>query len=225
MQKCFGEETYVDWASQVHKATLECYEEPINLPESKMAKGDESEMAEKGEPKLVLYLPNGEEIKLDYKMIREKRDNHEPLYSAELLKMMYKKVRGKVSNFTCVMQKMGYVNEDFSLNLYGQEEELDDIVQDPFLKKDLLKIVEICDDISDVAIKYDTSAMPKPISKIVQYMKCDKKLRYAACAKKDVKKYLDMFDLSGLDKTEDEAAEGLLHLFYAFEEKDAFELY
>merc|ERR1711931_44491 len=226
MQKCFGEETYLEWSSQVHRARMECYGEPMSLPEHDKAYEKEDEEMKSDKPAIVLYLPNGEELKLDYKLLREKRDNHEPLYSAELLEVMVEKVKAKVSNFTCIMKKMNYVNEDYSLNLYGQRDELDALDLDPSLKKDLLRIVEVCDDISDCKLEHSTSPMPKEIQKIVKYMECDKKLRFMACAKKDLKNYLYLFDLSGHpDKTEDEAAEGLMHLFYAFEEKDAFELF
>jgi len=200
---------------------------PVNLPEHDKSYSEESETEVKGdEPKFVLYLPNGEELKLDFKILREKRDNHSPLYSAELLKKMLMKVKTKVSNFTCVMQKMDYVNEDFSLNLKWQKDELDTMPMDASLVKDLKRAIDVCNDISDCKLEHSTSPMPKEIQKIVKHMNCEKKHRFMACVKADFKNYLDLFDLSGYpDKTEDEAAKGLVHLFYAMEEKDSFELF
>merc|ERR1712168_1318341 len=93
MQKCFGEETYLEWGTKVHLAKMECYKMPVGLPEHDkegMESMEETELDVKDDkPTFVLYLPNGEELKLDFKVLPEKRDNHSPLYSADLLKKMY----------------------------------------------------------------------------------------------------------------------------------------
>jgi len=238
MANCFGEEQYYAWAKRVFSAKKECYHEEMDLPEHGDHSGEEDSavsMPEVGnrfgdQPVFLVYNPQSQGQQFPFKFFnqRQKRDNHEVMYTAPLLKKMKMKVKAKVSNFTCVMQKMNYVDEDFNLDFnYGIEETKGlDISEE--LKADLVKGVEHCKEFVK-CLPMEKSPMPAKLKQIVAFVKCDKKARMGICMKHDLMKYLSEFDLSGFPQLEDEeegeVAEKLLHLLWGVEAKDDFELY
>merc|ERR1712142_770778 len=231
MANCFGEELYYEWAKGVFMAKKECKHEDGSAMEEE--EEEDSAVANRfgNQPVFLVYNPQGQaqaqQFPFKFFAQRQKRDDHVPMYDAPLLKKMKMKVKAKVSNFTCVMKKMNYVDEDFNIKYDEAIEELKEFPISKALKDDMVEGVEHCREFIK-CLPMDESPMPKKLKEIVAFIKCDKKARLGICMKHDLMKYLGEFDLSGSkleDKEEGEVAEKLLHLLWGVEAKDDFELY
>merc|ERR1712142_314390 len=237
MANCFGEELYYEWAKGVFMAKKECYHEEMNLPKhddgSDMEEEEDSAVANRfgNQPVFLVYNPQGQaqgqQFPFKFFTQRQKRDAHDPMYDAPLLKKMKMKVKAKVSNFTCVLKKMNYIDEDFNLMYDEGVKTTSELPLNDELKADLIKGIGHCKDFTK-CLPMDESPMPKKLKEIMAFVKCDKKVRLGVCMKHDLMKYLGEFDLSGSkleDEEEGEVAEKLLHLLWGVEAKDDFELY
>ncbi|XP_063614645.1 uncharacterized protein LOC134787762 [Penaeus indicus] len=245
MTNCFGEDLYYGWSKEVFKATKECYGEEMNLPKAheEDSSSEEEEEASSplgldrfsGQPIILFYPPQaqGQAPKLPadfpYKLFSQ-RQKREALYDAPVMKKMVQKVKAKVSNFTCVLRKMNYIDDDFNIDYKTAVEETKkmDIADD--LKEDLLEATEKCKELTMcLPLEKSGSPMPLKLQQIVTLTKCMKKARFGVCMKHDFMKYLNEFDLSGFPADEDDdegsKAEKLMHILWGVEARDDFQLY
>nr|XP_027211763.1 uncharacterized protein LOC113805051 [Penaeus vannamei] len=250
MTNCFGEDLYYGWSKEVFKAVKECYGEEVVLPEAEEEEESSSEEEEveeeassplgldrfSGQPIILFYPPQGQgqdarlPADFPFKLFSRRQKREAPLYSAPILKKMVQKVKAKVSNFTCVMRKMNYIDDDFNIDYKTAIEETKklDIADD--LKEDLLEAMEKCKDLTMcLPLEKSGSPMPLKLQRIVALNKCWKKARLGVCMKHDLMKYLNWFDLSEFPADEDDdegsKAEKLLHLLWGVEARDDFQLY
>ncbi|XP_069991817.1 uncharacterized protein [Penaeus vannamei] len=246
MANCFGEDQYYSWSKEVFRAVKECYGEEVQLPEGH-GKGSSLEEEEEeedmdpltslsklaGQPLYVYYPPQAQAqrfpFNFPYQVLSQRQKREAPLYTAPILKKMVQKVKAKVSNFTCVMRKMNYIDDDFNLN-YEAVNTLRELDLSEDLKEDLVKGMEKCKELTMcLPLEKSGSPMPLKLQRIVALNKCWKKARFAVCMKHDFMKYLNEFDLSGLpadeDSDEGSKAEKVIHILMGVEEKDDFQLY
>ncbi|XP_042887942.1 uncharacterized protein LOC122263543 [Penaeus japonicus] len=241
MTNCFGEDLYYGWSKEVFKAVKECYGEEMNLP-----KADEEEAAEEendmspidfdrfsGQPIVLFYPPQaqGQAQRLPFNFpfkAFSQRQKREAMYDAPLLKKMVQKVKAKASNFTCVMRKMNYIDDDFNIDYKKSAEETKELDISEDLKEDLLEAMHKCKKLT-MCLPLERSPMPVKLQRIVAMTKCMKKARLGVCMKHDLMRYLQEFDLSAFpameDADEESKAEKLMLILWGVEAKDDFQLY
>ncbi|XP_042890127.1 uncharacterized protein LOC122265044 [Penaeus japonicus] len=242
MTNCLGEEQYYGWSKEVFRAAKECYGEEINLPEA-----DEEEAAEEEEDTsplagwnrfnqqpVYLYYPSQAQgqrfpFNFPYQVISQ-RQKREALYSAPILKKMAYKVKAKVSNFTCVMKKLNYMDDDFNIDYEKSAEALKQLDINENLKEDLLMGMDKCKELTTcLPLEKFGSPMPVKLQRAIALNKCWKKARLSVCMKQDLMKYLSEFDLSAFpameDADEESKAEKLMLILWGVEAKDDFQLY
>jgi len=231
MTNCFGEDAYFEYAKELHKHSMTCKKEIYE----KMKEGKEPEVQVNEAPLASFfdslrsspaggpqYIP----IPVYYQSSQagnpfaqfQSRQKREAFYSSEILKKMVKKVKAKVGTLMCVLKKMGSIDEDKNLNvaLMKTETEKYSAGLDAALKDDLIEIVDKCYEFSKCVEDKD-SPLPIELQRIMAFLKCDKKMRVGICMKADLRKHMDMFDLSGLPEYEgddDDKVEKLLHVLW-----------
>ncbi|XP_037786347.1 uncharacterized protein LOC119582182 [Penaeus monodon] len=243
MANCFGEDLYYSWSKEVFKAVKECYGEEMKLPkahEKESSQEEEDNMDPTniwnrfdGQPVYLYYPPQAQgqaqnfPFNFPYQVISLRMKKREaPLYTAPIIKKMVHKVKAKVSNFTCVMRKMNYIDDDFNLN-YDAVNSVKELDISEELKEDLVKGMEKCKELTMcLPLEKSGSPMPLKLQRMVALNKCWKKARFGVCMKHDFMKYLDEFDLPGdEDSDEGSKAEKIIHILMGVEERDDFQLY
>jgi len=242
MTKCMGEEVYWDWMGDVKKAYKACYAEPMKKPFGLHAdKTSSDDVASdlmnllKGDrpvllPLIISQQENGKErSQFDIlKLLSQSRQKRGVFYDAPVLKHLMTKALAKVSNYTCVMEKLQIVDENLNLQIDTMKEGIKTAVSDPSLRDDLVEIVDYCSKFSMCLPDDSKSPMPIELKRLMAFMKCDKKLRMSMCMKRDILEHLEFFDVSALpfnSQDEEEMAEKLLHVLWGSEAKDAFAVY
>ncbi|XP_042887943.1 uncharacterized protein LOC122263544 [Penaeus japonicus] len=186
-----------------------------------------------GQPIVLFYPPQaqGQAQRLPFNFpfkAFSQRQKREAMYDAPLLKKMVQKVKAKASNFTCVMRKMNYIDDDFNIDYKKSAEETKELDISEDLKEDLLEAMHKCKKLT-MCLPLERSPMPVKLQRIVAMTKCMKKARFGVCMKHDLMRYLQEFDLSGFPADEDDdegsKAEKLMHLLWGVEAKDDFQLY
>ncbi|XP_027211774.2 uncharacterized protein [Penaeus vannamei] len=228
MTNCFGEDNYYGWSKMVFKAVKECYGEETVLPMHGAPDMEEESGDNYGnQPVFVILNAEGQEQKFPLRFAFAQRQKREALYDAPVLKKMVSKVKAKIGNFTCVMKKMNYVDEDFNIDYDYMKQEIQDLDLNDELKADLMEGIDICNDFTQ-CLPAGKSPMPQKLQKMLAFLKCNKKKRFTVCMKHDFKKHLDFFDTSAIQKEDEddsEAAEKLIHIMWGLENNDDFQLY
>ncbi|XP_042890129.1 uncharacterized protein LOC122265046 [Penaeus japonicus] len=232
MTNCLSEDIYLEWSKQVFHAMKECYGEETVLPKHEAHEDKEEE--EGGEeygnqPLFVILNSEGQAQNIPFRFAFSQRQKREAMYDAPVLKKMVAKMKAKIGNFTCVMKKMQYVDEDFNIKFDYMKQEIKDFVINDELQADLMKGIDKCEDITQcLSSDKSGSPMPKKLKKMLAFLKCDKKTRFSICMKHDFMKHLDKFETSAIqmeDEGEEEVAEKLIHIMWGLEADDEFQLY
>ncbi|XP_063591325.1 uncharacterized protein LOC134768429 [Penaeus indicus] len=228
MTNCFGEDLYYGWYKQVFKAMKECYGKETVLPmHGASDMEDESEENYGNQPVFVILNAEEQGQKFPLRFAFAQRQKREALYDAPVLKKMVSKMKAKIGNFTCVMKKMNYVDEDFNIEYDNMKKEIQDLGLEDELADDLMEGIDICKDFTQ-CLPTGTSPMPMKLQKMLAFLKCDKEARFSICTKHDFMKKLDYFDTSAIleeGEGDDEAAEKLIHIMWGLEASDDFQLY
>lgn len=229
MTSCLGEDVYYGWRNHVLQAVMACGAEETLLPPFEELE-DELQSGEDHADQPVTESLGQDEKSQESNFSSTQTPKREPVFGAAVLKQMAKKVEAKLSNITCILKKLNYLEEDFDVNYDFLREELEIselfATLDGGVKADLIAALDYCQEYEYP--ENPASPMPKKLQKIVAFLKCERRTRLHVCMKRDVLKNLDDYDLSDLQRegeSEAEVAEKVLHLMWGLEADDELQLY
>ncbi|KAK9879761.1 hypothetical protein WA026_006823 [Henosepilachna vigintioctopunctata] len=107
------------------------------------------------------------------------------------------KMSGKVKNVTCVMQQLGYLDENLEPNYAKISERISNLPVSEELKKDIQDGVEFCQQFSQCVpeIKKESFLLSRELIRPMFFFKCYKHKKLEACVMKDVReKYVGVSD-------------------------------
>ncbi|XP_063614643.1 uncharacterized protein LOC134787760 [Penaeus indicus] len=229
MTSCLGEDIYYSWRNHVLQAVKACSTEEALLPPHEDLDSEEESGEERiGDP--VLPSLNPEDKIQESSFSSTPPPKREPVFEAAVLKQISAKVEAKLSNITCVLMKLNYLEEDFDVNYHFLKEELEisELFEtlDGGVKADLIAALDYCEEYAHP--ENPASPMPKKLQKILAFLKCERRTRLHVCIKHDFMNNLDDYDLSDLQKegeSKAEVAEKLIHLMWGLEADDELQLY
>ncbi|XP_068201910.1 uncharacterized protein [Palaemon carinicauda] len=201
MATCLGEEPYYGWLKRVTVAKHQCYQEPVKMLPEPVAKKQEEMVSDAAKKEFI--------------------------YDGPILERLLTKAVSKTSNYTCLLQKMNYIDENLKILPDNLKTELKTLTPSAELNAQLVNVVDQCISFSTCIPDVD-SPMPIEIKRLVFFMRCEKKLRMAICMKQRILKIMSLFDTSALPfetSDQDEMAEKVLHVLWGSESNEEFEIY
>ncbi|XP_068201913.1 uncharacterized protein [Palaemon carinicauda] len=147
------------------------------------------------------------------------------VYTSEDIEDAKMRVRAMIGNFTCVLSRLGVVNENLDINYDGLSHNLVNLPVPAGLKADLVNSINFCKDlVTCLPIEKLRTPVPPQLERLISFVRCEKDARFTACLKNDLRKNLNQFGLNLLPRfaggTED--TETLLNLIVKAE--SAFEM-
>ncbi|XP_042859103.1 uncharacterized protein LOC122245217 [Penaeus japonicus] len=108
-------------------------------------------------------------------------------------------VTDRLSNFTCALDKLEFIDDDFEIQYEKLKEDLDNFRIDQELKEDLKNIIDFCKDLVECMPEplVPTVLSPK-LRRIIGFHRCAREMRYQACVKHDYRQRLTQYDLTEL---------------------------
>ncbi|XP_050302907.1 uncharacterized protein LOC126740777 [Anthonomus grandis grandis] len=122
------------------------------------------------------------------------------------LEAITSKMSGKTRNVTCVMQELGYLDENLEPNYSKISERIANLPVEEELRKDMQDGVTYCQQFSQCVpeVKNEKSPLSRELIRPMFFFKCYKHKKLEACVMKDVrKKYVDVASDSSDDLEED----------------------
>ncbi|RZC32779.1 uncharacterized protein BDFB_007256 [Asbolus verrucosus] len=113
------------------------------------------------------------------------------------LEALTSRMSGRVRNVTCVMQELGYLDENLEPNYQKITERVESLPVSEELKKDIQDGVVFCQQFSQCVpeVKKDKSPLSRELIKPLFFFKCYKHKKLEACIMKDVReKYTGVTD-------------------------------
>ncbi|XP_047108232.1 uncharacterized protein LOC124777023 [Schistocerca piceifrons] len=118
------------------------------------------------------------------------------------LETLTSRISGKVKNVTCVMQELGYLDENLEPNYAKITERINQLPINDELKKDMVDGVEYCKQFSQCVpeTKRDKLPLSRELAKPMFFFRCYKHKKLEACVMKDVReRYSQNDDMSDVD--------------------------
>ncbi|KAH0807394.1 hypothetical protein GEV33_015397 [Tenebrio molitor] len=113
------------------------------------------------------------------------------------LEALTSKMSGRVKNITCVMQELGYLDENLEPNYHKISERISTLPVSDELKRDMQEGVTFCQQFSQCVpdVKRDKSPLSRELIRPMFFFKCYKHKKLEACIMKDVReKYAGVTD-------------------------------
>ncbi|XP_037786099.1 uncharacterized protein LOC119581982 [Penaeus monodon] len=108
-------------------------------------------------------------------------------------------VTERLSNYTCALDKLEVINNDFDLQYEKIKEDLDNLRIDQELKEDLKNATDFCKDLVECMPEPPIRTVITPkLRRIMTFLRCERETRYQACVKHDYRKRLTQYDLTEL---------------------------
>ncbi|XP_068202387.1 uncharacterized protein [Palaemon carinicauda] len=126
-----------------------------------------------------------------------------PFFDKYYLLDAVNKITASLSNYTCVIHKLGHIDGYLNLNVDSYIQQFQNAPISEELKKDLADGIYYCRDLT-YCLPLDRLKSPLPLNlqRLLMLMKCEKEIRTDACFKEDLRKNIDDFDLSLFPKDE-----------------------
>ncbi|XP_064109036.1 uncharacterized protein LOC135217241 [Macrobrachium nipponense] len=147
------------------------------------------------------------------------------VYTPEDIEDAKMRVRAMIGNFTCVLSRLGVVNENLDINYDGLSHNLANLPVPSGLKTDLLSSINTCKDlVTCLPLETRGTLVPHQLERLIAFVRCEKDARFTACLKNDLRRNLDQFGLNLLPRFSggNEDSETLLNLIVKAE--SAFEM-
>ncbi|XP_069991638.1 uncharacterized protein [Penaeus vannamei] len=136
-------------------------------------------------------------------------------------------VTDRLSNYTCALEKLEVINNDFDILYEKIKDDLDNLRIDQELKEDLKNATDFCKDLVE--------CMPEPLvrtvitprlRRIMAFLRCERETRYQACVKHDYRKRLTQYDMTELPVVDGVKPLDMLVALMSFaENRDEFLVY
>merc|ERR1712168_111048 len=118
---------------------------------------------------------------------------------ASMLENSLEKLNSAVGNFTCVLKKRGFVDDNMDILLNNIFKTVYKSVFDVYLKQDLVAGLYQCSYLLQCLPEDRVgSAFPYKLQRLLAFHKCERKARMTACLKQDLRKNIQNFDTSVL---------------------------
>jgi len=207
MSSCFGEETVMQYKIEMKAAADVCKGQDVtqtivNIRE--MLK----EMTKRFSPFIrqnqqqPLYVP----MPMYYPQFQPNsfRTKRSIDLSPEGIERMRANMMAKISNMTCIMKELNYIDANNQPNYAYFNEEVNKLTVDEGLKEDLREAMDMC---RDFAMCMPVEKAKHPIKKefgtTAAFMKCCHMAKAKVCMKHDLKKYAPMMGFEGDVATEE----------------------
>ncbi|XP_064109627.1 uncharacterized protein LOC135217593 [Macrobrachium nipponense] len=138
------------------------------------------------------------------------------------------KVQAALSNFTCTLRKLKYIDDNLNLRTDTIFNDYYKIPIDNNLRDDLIEGIDYCNQlVSCLPLQKLKSPLPLPLIRLVRFTQCERKTRLGACFKHDLRKNINQFDLSGLQGIggRSNTVDHLMTILVGAESLDELELY
>ncbi|XP_068201881.1 uncharacterized protein [Palaemon carinicauda] len=234
MASCFGEKTYYDFLARAGTAQRECQQLPVsNLYRLEFSVyshlghplhfGGESQYVpfpsyhpvhpgHQGQPGHPTH-PGQYHVPHSYQQFqyRKKRESSEvedqkdgPFFDKYYLLDSVKKITASLSNYTCTLHKLGYIDEYLNLDLNNIVNNYKNLTIGEGFRKDLVDGLYYCRDLSYcLPLQNPRSPLPIHLQRLLMAMECEKETRTNACFKEDLRNNIDEFDLSLFPEDDD----------------------
>ncbi|KAG7155813.1 hypothetical protein Hamer_G025425 [Homarus americanus] len=93
--------------------------------------------------------------------VRQVRQTNEPLYDLTVMENIVNKAKAKMSNFTCSMKKMGYLDNEFNLRFDYIKKHIENFNLNTQLTKDLHGNIDKCKQILEVTRGQHNTTLPQ----------------------------------------------------------------
>ncbi|XP_066954433.1 uncharacterized protein [Macrobrachium rosenbergii] len=215
MASCFGEQVYNSYLAKVGIAQRECQQ----LPVSNLHRLDFSSYSHLGHPlhfggqsqyvPFPTYHPATQghhQLPHSYQQLhyRKRRQalqpqtpTNIPFFDKYYLLDSVNKITASLSNYTCTLHKLGFIDEYLNLNVNGAIGNYNNLPIGPEFKKDLVEGIYYCRDLTYCLPLHNLrSPLPLNLQRLLMGMQCEKETRTDACFKEDLRKNIGEFDLS-----------------------------
>nr|XP_045626188.1 uncharacterized protein LOC123775249 [Procambarus clarkii] len=106
------------------------------------------------------------------------------------------KVEALFGNFTCVLHRLGMVDEELELDLEGLASNTLSLPIPVPLRSDLVSAIHYCRDMTlCLPVEQQGSLVPQKLKRLITFVKCEKEARLSACLKHDLRKSVSQVDL------------------------------
>merc|ERR1711955_25990 len=203
-ESCFGKEMVMQYKMDMMKASKKCsmndtqgadqmdFEEIINEIRSAALRYRGQDAGEQYY-RLVPVLQGG----------RYRRDAHDP---AQMLAHLKDRMTHKISNVTCMLQELKYMNADKTPN-YDQVEKQINQVNDAYLRNQLHYGFDMCKDFAGcMPTQKAKNPLMKELGKCISFYKCMEMKKMSACFMKDFRQAMADY---GHDAVEEKINMGL----------------
>ncbi|XP_066955793.1 uncharacterized protein [Macrobrachium rosenbergii] len=151
---------------------------------------------------------------------RHIQQQQQPYFDRNTLQDSVLSVQAALSNFTCTLRKLKYIDDNLNLradtifNAYYKIP-IDNNLRLPFPFQSCLPLQKL------------KSPLPLPLIRLVMFTQCERKTRLGACFKHDLRKNINQFDLSGLQGIggRSNTLDHLMTILVGAESLDELELY
>lgn len=127
-------------------------------------------------------------------------------FTEDRVRAITQKMQAKVSNLTCIMREMGYMDSSDEVLYNAMVTEIRSLRLEPELELDLVEAVEDCKQMAMCVPTKDSQVPMTPaLMRFKVFHKCNMHMKFMACMKKDLRGKRDEFDLSGLGDSLDGA--------------------
>ncbi|XP_068201884.1 uncharacterized protein [Palaemon carinicauda] len=234
MASCFGEKNYYDFLARAGTAQRECQQLPVsNLYRLDFSVyshlghplhfGGESHYVpftsyhpvhpgHQGQPGHPTH-PGQYHVPHSYQQFqyRKKRESSEveaqkdgPFFDKYYLLDSVKKITASLSNYTCTLHKLGYIDEYLNLDLNNIVNNYKNLTIGEGFRKDLVDGLYYCRDLSYcLPLQNPRSPLPIHLQRLLMAMECEKETRTNACFKEDLRNNINEFDLSLFPEEDD----------------------
>ncbi|XP_037786089.1 uncharacterized protein LOC119581975 [Penaeus monodon] len=185
MKSCVGEETVKKWMMNMKAAIAACKEEPVG--DIDMSSFDDF-LSD------ITRGPNIIPVPFQHGMVHPRHpgglDRMKRFINTDKAEEMKEEMKTKLSNITCALRKLEYINEDKTPNYGKFKEEIEAMEITETLKKDFLMAVDMCQKFSQcLPVERVKHPFMQEMGTTMGFMKCCGMKRMTMCMREDFRKY------------------------------------
>jgi len=201
MSSCLGEETVMQYKVQMKAAAETCKGQDVtqtlvNIQEMLR------EMMKRNSPftRQTQQQPMYVQVPMYYPQFQPNsfRTKRSVDLSPEGIENMRTKMMAKISNMTCIMKELKYIDANNQPNYEYFNEEVNSLTVGDAMKEDLREAMDMC---RDFAMCLPVEKAKHPIKKefgtTIAFMKCCHMQKVKVCMKNDLRKYAPMMGFEG----------------------------
>ncbi|XP_068202467.1 uncharacterized protein [Palaemon carinicauda] len=216
MASCVGDETVMGWKMQMKAACDKCKGEDVTqtmidiqamLKEMRRESSPFKRMISASGPVYVpvpVYINQPQQFSsFQPSSFRTKRSAID--LSPEGIEEFKEKMMSKISNITCVLKELKFMDENNQPNYDFVSEEINSLQVDEPLKNDFLEAMDMCRDFAMcMPVEKAKHPIKKELGTTMLFMKCMHMKKIMVCMQKDMKKYAPLMGFEGDVESEED---------------------